>query len=142
MLLGSHPCAGPTPAAHRELAAVLDDRDVAVPARSDPDDARGVIETAFELLDHVAALQPARLIDLSQTSGVPRATVHRLLKQLIEVGALGKCAGRTGIAHNRPPCLGRWSANRRHEGRGRPTRLDRVGSALSADPEAPLCARE
>ena len=31
-----------------------------VTAGSDPDDARGVIETAFDLLDHVAALQPAR----------------------------------------------------------------------------------
>ena len=28
--------------------------------------------TAFDLLDHVAALQPARLIDLSQTTGIPR----------------------------------------------------------------------
>ena len=36
----------------------------------------------------MAALQPARLIDLSETTGIPRATVHRLLKQLIEVGAV------------------------------------------------------
>ena len=67
---------------------MIDDRDPAVPARSDPNDARGVIETAFDVLDHVAALQPARLIDLSETTGIPRATVHRLLKQLIEVGAV------------------------------------------------------
>ena len=51
-------------------------------------DARGVLEAAFDLLDHVAALQPARLIDLSQATGIPRATVHRLLKQLIGVGAV------------------------------------------------------
>ena len=55
---------------------------------SDQNDGRGVIETAFELLEHVAALQPARLIDLSEATGIPRATVHRLLKQLIEVGAV------------------------------------------------------
>ena len=36
----------------------------------------------------VAALEPARLIDLSETTGIPRATVQRLLKQLIEVGAV------------------------------------------------------
>lgn len=67
---------------------MIDDRDADVPARSDPDDARGVIETAFDLLDHVAALQPARLIDLAETTGIPRATVHRLLKQLIDVEAV------------------------------------------------------
>jgi DNA-binding IclR family transcriptional regulator len=70
------------------LAAVIDDRDADPPARSGPNDARGVIETAFDVLDHVAALQPARLIDLAETTGIPRATVHRLLKQLIEVGAV------------------------------------------------------
>jgi len=35
---------------------MIDDRDPAVPARSDPNDARGVIETAFDVLDNVAAL--------------------------------------------------------------------------------------
>jgi DNA-binding IclR family transcriptional regulator len=67
---------------------MIDDRDADVPARSEPNDARGVIETAFDLLDHVAALQPARLIDLSETTGIRRATVHRLLRQLIEAGAV------------------------------------------------------
>ena len=67
---------------------MIDDRDADAPVRSDPNDARGVIDTAFDLLDHVAALQPARLIDLSETTGIPRATVHRLLKQLIAVGAV------------------------------------------------------
>ncbi len=67
---------------------MIDDRHAVVPDHSNPDDARGVIETAFDLLDHVAALQPARLIDLSETTGIPRATVHRLLKQLIDVGAV------------------------------------------------------
>ena len=88
MLLGWDPRAGPTAAADRGLAVVIDDRDADVPTPSERNDARGVIETAFDLLDHVAALQPARLIDLSETTGIPRATVHRLLQQLIEVGAV------------------------------------------------------
>jgi len=49
---------------------------------------RSVIGTAFELLDHVGALEPVRLIDLAEATGIPRQTVHRLLKQLIEVGAV------------------------------------------------------
>jgi IclR family acetate operon transcriptional repressor len=49
---------------------------------------RGVIEAAFALLDQVRALEPARLVDLAAASGIPRPTVHRLLAQLIEVGAV------------------------------------------------------
>jgi IclR helix-turn-helix domain len=49
---------------------------------------RSVIGAAFELLDHVGALEPVRLIDLAEVTGIPRQTVHRLLKQLIEVGAV------------------------------------------------------
>jgi IclR helix-turn-helix domain len=49
---------------------------------------RSVIGTAFELLDHVGALEPVRLLDLAAATGIPRQTVHRLLKQLIEVGAV------------------------------------------------------
>jgi hypothetical protein len=49
---------------------------------------RSVIGVAFELLDHVGALEPVRLIDLAEASGIPRQTVHRLLKQLIEAGAV------------------------------------------------------
>ena len=51
-------------------------------------DGRGVIETAFDLLDLVGALEPARLIDLVEATGIPRPTVHRLLLQLIGVGAV------------------------------------------------------
>jgi IclR helix-turn-helix domain len=49
---------------------------------------RSVIGAAFELLDHVGALEPVRLIDLAEATGIPRQTVYRLLKQLIEVGAV------------------------------------------------------
>jgi len=53
-------------------------------------DGRGVIESAFELLDHVGALEPVRLLDLANASGIPRETVRRLLKQLIAVGAVSR----------------------------------------------------
>lgn len=53
-------------------------------------DGRGVIESAFELLDHVAALEPVRLLDLANASGIPRETVRRLLQQLIAVGAVSR----------------------------------------------------
>ena len=51
-------------------------------------DGRSVIGSAFELLDHVGALEPVRLIDLAEATELPGPTVHRLLKQLIEVGAV------------------------------------------------------
>jgi hypothetical protein len=53
-------------------------------------DGRGVIESAFELLDHVGALEPVRLLDLAKASGIPRETVRRLLQQLIAVGAVSR----------------------------------------------------
>ena len=56
--------------------------------RSTQSDGRSVIGTAFELLEHVGALEPVRLIDLAELTGIPRQTVYRLLKQLIEVGAI------------------------------------------------------
>jgi DNA-binding Lrp family transcriptional regulator len=67
-------------------AAVIGGRDE--DARRTPTDGRRIIGTAFDLLDHVGALQPARLIDLAEATGIPEATVHRLLKQLVEVGAV------------------------------------------------------
>src|SRR5690348_2310545 len=51
---------------------------------------RGVIASAFELLDHVAALEPVRLLDLADVTGIPRETVRRLLQQLIAVGAVSR----------------------------------------------------
>ncbi|MFG1932467.1 helix-turn-helix domain-containing protein [Mycobacterium sp. NPDC048908] len=49
---------------------------------------RSVIETAFGLLDLIAELQPVRLVDLSVASALPHPTVHRLLQQLVTVGAV------------------------------------------------------
>jgi hypothetical protein len=45
-------------------------------------------------LDHVGALEPVRLLDLAAATGIPRQTVHRLLKQLIEVGAVRRDGAR------------------------------------------------
>lgn len=65
------------------------DLDLAVIAPCIPNDGpSSVIATAFDLLDQVVALEPARLIDLAQATGIPHPTVHRLLRQLIEVGAV------------------------------------------------------
>jgi len=56
--------------------------------RSTQSDGRSVIGTAFELLEHVGALEPVRLIDLAEVTGIPRQTVYRLLKQLIGARAV------------------------------------------------------
>jgi len=72
------------------LGGVMGDGDGDGVERRSQDDGRCVIGTAFELLDHVGALQPVRLLDLAEATGIPGPTVHRLLKQLIEVGAVGR----------------------------------------------------
>jgi hypothetical protein len=59
---------------------------------------RGVIQTAFGLLDHVGAMEPVRLSDLAQATGIPRPTVHRLLQQLRAVGAVRR--------HGKRYCVG------------------------------------
>jgi IclR helix-turn-helix domain len=54
---------------------------------------RRVIASAFEILDLVAALEPVRLGELTTAAGIPRATVHRLLQQLMEAGAIRRAGG-------------------------------------------------
>jgi IclR helix-turn-helix domain len=54
----------------------------------DGNDARRVIASAFDLLELVGVLAPVRLAQLTDATGVPHATVHRLLQQLIGVGAV------------------------------------------------------
>ena len=58
------------------------------------DSGRGVIATAFDLLTHIRAWEPARLVDIAESAGVPRPTVHRMLTQLIAVGAVRKDGNR------------------------------------------------
>jgi hypothetical protein len=67
---------------------MIGNRDGDAVVRRTQNDGRCVIGTAFELLDHVGALEPVRLLDLAEATGIPGPTVHRLLKQLIEVGAV------------------------------------------------------
>jgi hypothetical protein len=65
-------------------------RPAAAAGGSPHNEGRGVIESAFELLDYVGALEPVRLLDLANVSGKPRETVRRLLQQLIAVGAVSR----------------------------------------------------
>jgi hypothetical protein len=63
-------------------------------------DGRGVIEAAFHLLDHIAAGQPVRAIDLAAETGIPRSSVYRLLQQLIVVGAVRRDGARYRLGTN------------------------------------------
>jgi len=77
-----------------ELDRVIGDMGGPAAPGSPRNDGRGVIEAAFELLDHVGALEPVRLLDLANVSGIPRETVRRLLQQLIAVGAVSRDGNR------------------------------------------------
>ena len=55
---------------------------------------RPVIGGAFGLLASLHRLGSARVSELQRDSGLPRTTVHRLLTQLQEVGAVERSAGR------------------------------------------------
>jgi DNA-binding IclR family transcriptional regulator len=54
---------------------------------------RGVLEGAFGLLSVLGALDQAGLTALAAASGLPKATTHRLLDQLIAVGAVERAGG-------------------------------------------------
>ncbi|MFH8989367.1 helix-turn-helix domain-containing protein [Streptomyces sp. NPDC017940] len=58
---------------------------------------RGVLEGAFALLEELARLGEARLTDLAEGTGLPKATVHRLLCQLAGLGAVEQHRGRYRI---------------------------------------------
>jgi IclR helix-turn-helix domain len=77
-----------------ELDRVIGDMGATAAPGAPRNDGRGVIESAFELLDHIAALEPVRLLDLANVSGIPRETVRRLLQQLIAVGAVSRDGNR------------------------------------------------
>jgi IclR family transcriptional regulator, acetate operon repressor len=55
---------------------------------------RAVVGGAFEILTALRELGPARVSELQRESGLPRTTVHRLLGQLEEVGAVERSASR------------------------------------------------
>lgn len=54
---------------------------------------RGVLEGAFALLSALGEADQAGLTALAVASGLPKATTHRLLDQLIAVGAVERAGG-------------------------------------------------
>lgn len=67
------------------------------------DRGRGVLEGAFQILDALArAPLGAGLSALARNTGLPKATVHRLLEQLVDLGAVQR--------HDRGYCVGRLLA--------------------------------
>jgi IclR family transcriptional regulator, acetate operon repressor len=58
---------------------------------------RGVLEGAFELLEAMRRTQEAGLTALAVESGLPKATAHRLLEQLVRLGAAERRDGRYRI---------------------------------------------
>ncbi|WP_020671788.1 IclR family transcriptional regulator [Amycolatopsis nigrescens] len=55
---------------------------------------RGVLEGAFSLLEGLAKEGEAGLTRLAADAGLPKATAHRLLDQLVELGAVQRRSGR------------------------------------------------
>ncbi|GAA4624170.1 IclR family transcriptional regulator [Actinoallomurus vinaceus] len=58
---------------------------------------RGVLEGAFGLLEAVREAQEAGLTALAAETGLPKATTHRLLEQLVSLGAVERHRGRYRI---------------------------------------------
>ncbi|HEV3355422.1 MAG TPA: helix-turn-helix domain-containing protein [Pseudonocardiaceae bacterium] len=54
---------------------------------------RGVLEGAFSVLSALGELEQAGLTALATASGLPKATAHRLLDQLLAVGAVERVGG-------------------------------------------------
>ncbi|MFF8731202.1 IclR family transcriptional regulator [Streptomyces sp. NPDC015171] len=54
---------------------------------------RGVLEGAFALLDSIEEAGEARLAALAAASGLPKSSAHRLLEQLILLGAVERTGG-------------------------------------------------
>ncbi|MFH8989522.1 helix-turn-helix domain-containing protein [Streptomyces sp. NPDC017940] len=55
---------------------------------------RGVLEGAFDLLEELARAGEAGLAELTASTGLPKTTVHRLLRQLSALGAVEQLRGR------------------------------------------------
>lgn len=84
-------------------------------AQPEPDGAkalkgRGVLEGAFALLEDLGRVGEARLTDLARRTGLPKATVHRLLTQMSDLGAVEQRAGRYRLG----PTIARLDQSRDH----------------------------
>ncbi|WP_409235639.1 helix-turn-helix domain-containing protein [Streptomyces sp. PA5.6] len=75
-----------------------------------PAKGRGVLEGAFALLEELRRVGEARLTELGTRTGLPKATVHRLLTQLSDLGAVEQCAGRYRLG----PTIARLDQSRDH----------------------------
>jgi DNA-binding IclR family transcriptional regulator len=60
---------------------------------------RGVLEGAFLVLDVLAQRHEAGLSALAAASGLPKATAHRLLGQLVELGAVERQGARYRVGY-------------------------------------------
>lgn len=60
---------------------------------------RGVLLGAFQLLEALVGLSEAGLTDVAAESGLPKATAHRLLRQLCDVGAVERRGSRYRMGH-------------------------------------------
>lgn len=58
---------------------------------------RGVLEGAFLILEELARVREAGLTEIAAHTGLPKATAHRLLSQLLVLGAVEHRAGRYGM---------------------------------------------
>ncbi|MFC8673131.1 IclR family transcriptional regulator [Streptomyces griseorubiginosus] len=70
---------------------------VSTPAPMTGAGGRGVLEGAFALLRAVERAEGARLTRLAAECGLPKTTAHRLLEQLIELGAVQRSGVGYGI---------------------------------------------
>jgi IclR family acetate operon transcriptional repressor len=79
------------PAGSRRSRGRVDTRGVESPAVR----GRGVLEGAFALLETLRRYADgAGVTELARACGVPKGTVHRLLDQLVAVGAVERYDGR------------------------------------------------
>jgi IclR family transcriptional regulator, acetate operon repressor len=62
-----------------------------------PGGGRGVLEGAFLLLEAMEQTGEAGLTELASDAGLPKATTHRLLEQLVRLGAVERSDGRYRI---------------------------------------------
>lgn len=64
-----------------------------------PPEQRGVLTGAFQLLDALVELSEGGLTAVAAASGLPKATAHRLLRQLCEMGAVERRGSRYRMGH-------------------------------------------
>ncbi len=77
------------------------------PAAAQPTVGRGVLEGAFLVLEELARLGEAGPAQVGAGAGLHKATAHRLLDQLVGLGAVQRRAGRYRMGLAGPSCRSR-----------------------------------